>query len=187
MSAEKIIERITQDAEKQIHDIISEAKKQSQSITKNAKVDADKEAESILEKGKLESENQKKIMISKATQDIRRDLMNAKEEIIEQCFTQALDKLASLPDDQYRKLVTMLIRAGKKRLGENCTLSVSRSIDKEIAQQEGIAVQGTIPSIGGIIMHSADGKITIDNTFENLLGRKKDDIRIHVGKILFPS
>jgi len=187
MSAEKIIERITQDAEKQIHDIISEAKKQSQSIMKNAKVDAEKEAELILQKGKLESENQKKILISKATQDLRRDLMNAKEEIIERCFTQALDKLASLPDNQYRKLVTMLIRAGKKRLGENCTLSVSRPIDKEIAQQEAISVQGTIQSIGGVIMHSADGKITIDNTFESLLGRKKDDIRIHVGKILYPS
>ena len=186
MSAEKIIERITQDAEKQIHDIIHEAKKQSESITKNAKVDADKEAESILQKGILESENQKKIQISKATQDIKRDLMNAKEEIIEQCFTQALDKLASLTDNQYRKLVTMLIQAGKKRLGENCILSVSRSIDKEIAQQEGIAVQGTIPSIGGIIMQSADGKITIDSTFERLLNRKKDDIRIQVGKLLFP-
>jgi len=50
-----------------------------------------------------------------------------------------------------------------------------------------VAVQETIHAIGGIILHSADGRITVDNTFEGLLNRKKDEIRIHVGKLLFPS
>jgi V/A-type H+-transporting ATPase subunit E len=186
MSVEKIIERIQNDAEKQIKHIMDEAEKQSQTILKSAKVEAEKEAESILMNGQLESENEKKILISKAIQDIRRDMMNAREEIIEQCFSQALEKLASLSDDPYRKLVIALIKAGKKRLGENCTLSVSRTIDKEIAKQENVTVQGTVKSRGGIILHSADGTITIDNTFERVLNRKKDEIRIHVGKLLFP-
>jgi vacuolar-type H+-ATPase subunit E/Vma4 len=48
-------------------------------------------------------------------------------------------------------------------------------------------VKGTVASRGGIILHSADGAITIDNTFERLLSRKKNEIRIHVGKLLFPT
>lgn len=187
MSAEKIIERIKNDAEKQIQRIKDETDKQSATILKNTKEEAQREAEKILQNGRLESDNAKKILISKTTQDSRRDMMNAKEDIIDLCFSQALQKLGGLSDDQYKTLITTLLKAGKKRLGEQCTVSVSRSIDKEIAKQEAVAVQGTVKSIGGIVLHSADGAITIDNTFERLLDRKKDEIRIHVGKLLFPS
>jgi V/A-type H+/Na+-transporting ATPase subunit E len=187
MSAEKIIERIKNDAEKQIQQIKDETEQHSKMIIKTAKAEAQQEAEKILQSGQRESESAKKILISKAMQDVRRDMMNAKEEIITQCFSEALQKLGSLPDDQYRKLVISLIRAGKKRLGDHCTVSVSRAIDKEIAKQEAVSVQGTVKSTGGIVLQSANGAITIDNTFERLLDRKKDEIRIHVGKLLFPS
>ncbi|PNX48525.1 MAG: hypothetical protein BV459_02210 [Thermoplasmata archaeon M11B2D] len=187
MSAEKIIERINNDAKKHIKHIMDEAEKQSEQIIQNAKAEAKRQAESMLKNGQLEGENAKKILVSKAVQDVRRDMMNAKEEIIDLCFSQALENLRALPDDQYTALITTLIQAGKKRLGNDCTVSVSRTIDKEIAQKEGVAVQETIHAIGGIILHSADGRITVDNTFEGLLNRKKDEIRIHVGKLLFPS
>lgn len=187
MSVEKIIERIKTDAEKQVQHIIDEAEKQSHIIINTAKAEAEREAAAILKVGQLESENAKKILLSKAMQEIKRDMMNAKEEIIEQCFSQALEHLASLPEDRYRKFVMGLIRQGKKRLGDDCTLSGSRPVDKEIADKEKVAVRGTINSIGGVILHSSDGTITIDNTFERLLSRRKDEIRIHVGKLLFPS
>jgi len=186
MSAEKIIERIKNDAEKQREQIIDEAEKQSKILLKTTKAQAEKDAESLLRNGQHESDNAKKILVSKAIQDVRKDMMNAKEEMIELCFSEALEKLGSLPDDQYRKFVVTLIRAGKKRLGEDCTVAVSGTIDSEIAKQEKVAVQGTVKSRGGIILHSADGTITIDNTFERVLNRKKDEIRIHVGKLLFP-
>ncbi|PNX46551.1 MAG: hypothetical protein BV459_06170 [Thermoplasmata archaeon M11B2D] len=187
MSAEKIIERINNDAEKQIKHIMDDAEKQSELILQNAKAEAKRQAESMLKNGQLESDNAKKILVSKAVQDVRRDMMNAKEEIIDLCFSQALEKLRALPDHQYKTLIATLLQAGKKRLGNDCTVSVSRTIDKEIATQEQVAVQGEISAIGGIILHSADGRITVDNTFEGLLNRKKDEIRIHVGKLLFPS
>lgn len=187
MSAEKIIERIKSDAEKQVKHLMADAEKQSQNIIKTAKAEAQKESEAIHSKGQLESENTKKILISKATQEVRREMMNAREEMIEQCFSQALEKLGALPEDQYRRFITMLLKDGKKRLGDKCTVSVSRSSDRDIATQENLTVQDTLKSIGGILMQSADGKITIDYTFERLLNRKKDEIRIHVGKLLFPS
>ncbi len=187
MSAEKIIERINSDAETQVQHLMAEAERQSQTTIKTAKAEAQKEAEAILSKGQLDSENAKKILISKATQEVRRDMMNAREEVIEQCFSQALEKLRSLPEDHYRRFITTLLKEGKQRLGNTCTVSVSQDRDRDIAKQENLAVQGSLKSIGGILMQSADGKITIDYTFERLLDRKKDEIRIQVGKLLFPS
>ena len=187
MSAEKIIQRIQKDTEKQIQHMMEESEKQVKAIIQKAKEDAKQDAETIIRNGEIDSENSKKIMISKATQDIRRDMMNAKEEMIERCFSEALEKLKNLPDASYRAFVKTLIQTGKKRLGNQCSVSVSRAIDSEIAKEENVSVRGTIHSIGGVILYAPDDKITIDNTFEGLLNRKKDDIRIQVGKLLFPS
>ena len=38
---------------------------------------------------------------------------------------------------------------------------------------------------GGVIIISDDGKIKLDNTFEGILKRRKEQIRLKVGKLLF--
>jgi V/A-type H+-transporting ATPase subunit E len=187
MSTEKIIKRIQTDAQAQQQQLLTNAETQSRLIIKEAKTQIEKEAKSLLQNGQLDSENTKKIMISKAIQEVKRDMMNAREEIIEQCFTQALEKLASLPDDQYKKLILSYLRTGTSRLGTHFSIKPSRPLDTDIAKQQGIPVQDGMQSIGGIILQSPDGKITIDNSFESILDRKKDELRIHVGKLLFPS
>ena len=45
--------------------------------------------------------------------------------------------------------------------------------------------ESKIESIGGIILKSIDGKIIFNNTFEGILKREKERIRIKVGKFLF--
>ena len=64
-------------------------------------------------------------------------------------------------------------------------IQTSKPLDKEIAKKHNIPVQGTIESCGGIKLISENGSITIDYTFEGILKRKKQDIRILVGNILF--
>jgi len=62
---------------------------------------------------------------------------------------------------------------------------VSKDEDKEIAKNLGLKVTGNVDASGGIILTSGDGQITLDNTFDGILERKKDRIRIKVGKLLF--
>ena len=49
----------------------------------------------------------------------------------------------------------------------------------------GLKVTGAVEASGGVILKSSDGGITLDNTFEGILKRKKNEIRIKVGKLLF--
>lgn len=62
---------------------------------------------------------------------------------------------------------------------------VSKDEDKEIAKNLGLKVTGNVDASGGIILTSGDGQITLDNTFDGILERKKNRIRIKVGKLLF--
>lgn len=185
MSAEKIIEQIKKDSEKEIKQIIGEAEKQAKNIIQTAKNEAKVEAEKMLETGKQRSENLGRVLISKANNDAKREFMNAKEKIIDECFTKAHHELSILKGERYERLVRKLIKEGQEKLGNDCTVLVARDVDKKIATDFGIKIMGTIDSCGGVILRSADGKVTLDQTFDSILQREKDKIRIIVGKLLF--
>ena len=185
MTAEKIIEQIKKDSEKEINQIIKEAEEQASRIINDVKKEAEQESDKIQFDGKKQSENIKKILVSKANQDIKRDIMNAREKIINESFTKAHHELSILKGERYEKIVKKLIEDGKKKLGETCKVFATRSIDKKIAENLDIKIAGTVESSGGVVLKSADGKVTLDHTFDGILKREKDKIRIKVGKHLF--
>ena len=185
MSVEKITQQIKKDSEKEVKQILSDAQKQAKQILEEAKKEAQNEAEKILENGKKQSENVGKILVSKAHQESKRAMMNAKEGIIEECFIKAHSKFSKLNEAEYKKTVRTLIENGIKKIGGDCQILVSRSTDKKIVQDIGLNVTGNVEASGGIILLSKNGKITLDHTFDGILKREKDRIRIKVGKLLF--
>ena len=185
MTAEKIIEQIKKDSEKQIGQILKEAEKQANSIINTAKEEAEIESEEILSDGKKQSENIKKILVSKVHQDVKREIMKAQESIIEECFTKAQHKLSTLDEEKYKKIVSKLIKDGCEKLGGQCTVIISRDIDRKIAESMGLKIIGTLEASGGAVLKSDDGRIILNNTFDGILKREKDRMRIKVGKLLF--
>jgi len=185
MSVEKIIQQIKKDSEKEIKQFLKDANSQAKEIINHAKKEAETEAGKIISDGKKQSENHQKILVSKVNQDTKREIMKAREKIIDECFIKAQHGLSILKQERYEKIISKFIGNGKKKLGENCTVKVSRNIDKNIADKFGLTVSGNIESSGGVILISADGRITLNYTFEDILKREKDKIRIKVGKLLF--
>jgi len=185
MSAEKIIEQITKDTTAEIQKIQKETDAQVKQIISAQKQQAQDEAEKIVADGEKQSDSIKKIQISQAHQEVKRDIMNAKEKLIENCFSQASEKLAKLSDSDYTKIVTSLMQKGADKLGKNCSVVISKELDRTIAKKLGLTVSGEQKSSGGILLVSNDSRITLDNTFEGIIKREKQKIRIHVGKLLF--
>ena len=185
MSAEKIIKQIQKDSQNEIKQNIKNTDKIVKEILEIAKKEAEEQVKKIEEQGKQKNENLRKILISKASQDAKKQIMVAEEKIIEECFVKAQHALSTIEPKKYKEIVTRLIIDGKKKLGENCIVLVSRDIDREIAKSQGLKTGETIDACGGIIIRSQDGKITLDHTFDGIFRREKDKIRIKVGKLLF--
>jgi vacuolar-type H+-ATPase subunit E/Vma4 len=185
MSAEKIIEQIRKDTQKQIRDINRNAHLQIKTIKNDMKEKAESEAKAILDQGKKHSENLKSIQISKAKQELKREIMNAKESLIEECFIKAHHILSTLDESTYKSIVSRYMKDGCRRLGKECTVIASRPLDNRIAKKVGLKVTGQIESSGGILLSSKDGRVLLDNTFDGILKREKNNIRIKVGKLLF--
>ena len=185
MSAEKIINQIKKDSQKEINQILKDAEKEAEIIITTAKEEAKKQVEKIQTDGKIQSENITKIHVSKANQDMKREIMNAREKIIDECFVKAHHKLSTLSEQKYKNIVRKLMRDGQKKLSGDCTVKTSRPIDKQIAKDLGLQISGSVESSGGIILMSNDGRILLDHTFDGILKREKEKIRIKVGKLLF--
>ena len=185
MSAETIIKKIKSDAEEKAKEIKKEAEQEADNIKNEATKKAKKQSDDIIEKGKQQAENRKKILISQAHQNAKRKEMNAKEDIINTCFSKALKHLENVDENEYTTLIKQLIKQGRKQIPGECTLKISREADKTIAKQLSIPVSGKISATGGVVLVSKNGTITIDNTFEGILKREKDRIRVKVGKLLF--
>lgn len=185
MSAEKIIEQIKKDSEKEIVEIKKEAEKEAQTIILTAKKQAKEEAEKIIENAKKQAENVHRIIVSKEHQNIKREIMNVKEEIIEDCFVKAHQKMSIVKEKEYEDTVSKYARSGIKKLGLDCSVLISRCEDKKIIERLGLKSSGNVEASGGIKIVSKDEKIILDYTFNGILRRHKDKIRNKVGKLLF--
>ena len=185
MSAEKIIEQIKKDAEKEIKQIQKDAETEAKKIIDDAKKQANLESDKILENGRVQAENTKRIIISKENQNIKREIMNAREKVIEDCFVKSHQKLSTIKGKEYEDTVTKYVKTGVKKLGKDCGVLNSRAEDKKIIEKLGLKSAGTIEASGSVKFVSKDGRITLDYTFDGILKRDKNKIRNKVGRLLF--
>lgn len=185
MSAEKIINQIKKDSDKEVSKIKKETKQTMDNLIKQAKENGKEEAKKIIEDGKQKSRDKKKVLISHAHQESNREKMNAREEVIDKCFSEAKQKLSNLSEEKYKKIVDSIVKKSLKRISGDLKIYISRKADKKIAEKNDLEIAGKIDSIGGLIISTTDNKISIDNTFEGILKREKDEIRNKIGKMLF--
>ncbi|HHO57443.1 MAG TPA: hypothetical protein ENJ70_02700 [Thermoplasmatales archaeon] len=186
MAIEKLLARIEEDARKEIDEIIKAAEGEAKRIIEGAREEGKKEAEKITKKGKKEAERARDRIISAAKREARMMITNAKEEVIQQCLEIIREKMASLPSKEYKKIVEDMVKDAIKE-GGDYVLFYSRKEDKKIAEKLNIDVEGKIDAIGGVVLKAKDGSKEIDLTFDFLLERKKEEIRIMIAEKLFEN
>ena len=185
MSVEKIINQIELDAKQEINEILKEADKQANKIIKDEILKAEIESKKIISDGEKKSNSINQIIISKENQKASKKITQIKEEIIETCFYNAQQKLKKFDAREYENILTNYIKKGINQIGKNINVKISKENDKEIVKKFGLKVIEKTNSIGGLILISNDGKITLDYTIEGIIKREKDRSRIEIGKILF--
>ena len=186
MAIEKLLARIEEDARKEIDEIIKAAEGEAKRIIEGAREEGKKEAEKITKKGKKEAERARDRIISAANREARMMITNAKEEVIQQCLEIIREKMASMPSKEYKKIVEDMVKDAIEE-GGDYVLFYSRKEDKKIAEKLNIDVEGEIDAIGGVVLKAKDGSKEIDLTFDFLLERKKEEIRIMIAEKLFEN
>lgn len=184
MSLERLIQRIREESENEINSIISEAEEKAKEIVEEEKEKGRKDAEKIKNTAIKDAERIKEKIIAGAKRKARMYMTNAKEDVIKLCFDTVRKKLMELDGEKYVEVVTKMVEEVIKEMGDAYIIS-TRKEDKKIAKKLGLEIKGKKEGIGGIIIKSKDGSKEVDLTFDFLLDRKKEEIRISIAKKLF--
>src|SRR3972149_798772 len=177
-STRVITEMILQEAQKSAEHIIQEAQKS---------------AEHTLEK-------QRQLGVQRAN-ELAQSLLK-KEKLIANVLEEAKNKLRTLTESKeyipiLEKLITEagIILGGKELevlLNErDSTLSLkldklAREISEKTEFETKLRLSKEKPKvIGGAMVRTTNGKVIMDNTFDDILGRREKDLRSKIAKILF--
>jgi len=95
---EKIIDRISGDAQAEIDVILNQAKAEAAEITAKYEAQAKAEADDILSRGTRAAAEREERLVSVAQLECRKAQLAAKQEVIDATFQLALKKLLALPE-----------------------------------------------------------------------------------------
>jgi len=201
---EKIVSSILSDAKFKADSILEEAKKKSNSILEEGEKVALMEKEKILEDGKKMSTMRYQQIISEAKMNSRRMELDAREEVIEESFKKAEEKLgeiASSDSAKYKeslneiimeaaleigggKLVIFLKQEDVSKISDSIS-SIELDIKEKTGNETNLEIGKNINTIGGAIIKTKNGEIEVNNTIEARMQRYKKSLRSEVARILF--
>ena len=198
----KIVESIMSVAQEKADVIIQDANAEVSQINAKAEKTAEAEKLKILENGKKQSDMRYQQIISEAKMNARRAELDAKEDVIEAAFNQAIGELkvkASSGDDEYNNSLSNMIKEAADEIGGNDLILQLNEADTQKIKSD-LSSQGSdsfelgginftlgepIDAIGGAILKTANGDIEVNNTIEARLDRFKSILRSEVAEILF--
>ncbi|WP_010681228.1 V-type ATP synthase subunit E [Acetivibrio cellulolyticus] len=195
--AEKIKDKILEDARLQAEANIKIAEEEAENIIRAASTDAETKRKQIIEKAELEAVEVRKRLIAVAELEARKQKLKAKQEVVDEAFDMALTRLINLPDIEYQSILGEMILNSVETGIEEVLLSSKDKlrlpsgfiddVNKKLVQRGLIGnlhISDETRNIsGGFILKSGD--VEINNSFEAIIRMKRDDIEAEVFKALF--
>lgn len=193
----KIKEKILQDAEQRANEILEKARIQAKDIVLKAKDSAALKVQDVAQKTAHETNEKKRIIHSIVELEMRKDMLAAKQEMIEKVFDTVLDRLNHMESSRYEKvLFDMLVAAvetgeeevllseeGKKKLSPDFMNKLNSSL--EVLGKKGkVTLSGETRNIAGGFVLKSEG-VEINNSFEAIVKLYRDDVEPKVAEMLF--
>ena len=117
---EKITQRMEDDAQREINEVLTAARAQAEEIARRSREQADRESAAIAARGESAAAEREKRLESMAEMESRKLVLATKQEVLDEAFTMALEKLCTLPDEEYIELLAALAvkaaRTGREKV-----------------------------------------------------------------------
>ncbi len=191
---ERIIEQIKIDSRQNAEKIIAEAQVEADRILDEAMKSTEIECREIISKGKEDAKVIERIANSSSEQVQRKANLAAQRQIIDEVFAAALQKLRSLPDNDYFLVLHRLANknaengAGEILLSEEDKKRMPADFVEKL--NEKLTGKGTltlaedcVETNGGLILRY--GGIEINCTFASLIDGKREQLSDKLNKYIF--
>jgi len=143
--------------------------------------------------------------VARTKMEARNRKLLFREKILSEAADAAISKLAGISrDEAYERLLVNLILEGVRELGtRRARLSLNKedsrlfgesarlakleeALTRELGEKTSVEVSPEpIDCSGGVVVGTQNGRVSYYNTFEEILGRRKDEIRSEVARKVF--
>ena len=186
---DKITQRIGADTQAEIDRILADAAAQAEAAADKFRTQAEAEDRDLLAKSERAAAEREERLVSAAQMEARKTLLTAKQEMVERAYQRALEKLRSLPQEQYVELLAKEA-APELPLGDGVVANLLNKVAAGVsAFAQGTAMlavsEETRDISGGFILK--DGRIEVNCTFDALVRAEREQTAGEVAKLLFPE
>ena len=173
--ANKESETIIEGAQAQVKAIMEEERAKSASM----KAEAEKEVKRLLE----EQRNERTAW---ARLEAKRILAEAKEDAIKGVLEDFFDVLVTMrKSPEYKKFLNNAVNQAASELGGKVVIHVAKGEGASVPKLKDAKVVEDLEGLGGAIVESVDGKVSVNLTLEMLLDTQRDELRKQVYEKLF--
>lgn len=196
MALENIINRIIDDAKKKADEIKGEARVEADRIADKARKKAKSLKGDILAETEDEAKKEEKRILSLARLEAKNMVLAQKRAVINDVFDEALKKLKSLTDEEYRDLIKkMLLKVGiedseelivssddRKRINNEFLKEINKALKSQGRKGELRFSDEKREIEGGFILKK--GKVEFNNSFSALVEVVREDLEPKIAENL---
>jgi V/A-type H+-transporting ATPase subunit E len=194
---ENITGRIQADADAEIAQIRQDAAAQVEQIQADYEKLSRQEAEEIVEKGQKMADERGARLVSAAQMEAKKMTLAAKQEVLDEAFALALEKLTKLPEEEYVTLLANLIvkasstgheqvilnQVDRARYGVKACVKANEQLEAA-GKVGGITLsEQTRPIQGGLLLSS--GAVEVNCALETLVRLSRTELTHEVSELLF--
>jgi V/A-type H+/Na+-transporting ATPase subunit E len=190
------VKKVSDEALNEMVQSVAESKSAALEVVTRKMVEAQAEAVRISEQQRRQAEALKRQIIGSAEMTSRNRTLEIIEENLNSAFSQSLKKLeSSTSGADYVRIVKSLVLEGIEEVGGNDFVVSANARDQQVLQQviesvstdKGVKISRSASrlsnSVGGVVVSSADGFVTFDNSYEARLERLKPELRKQIAQL----
>lgn len=190
---QKIIDKILSDAKHDAGEMLSEALKKAEALVAAKQSEADAEYDLSVEEARKAGEEVVRRRLTVADLEVKKLLLSAKKQAVDEAFEESLKKLLALPKEEYTVLVGSMIASAADDgdvvvISENDKNVLTKAVFDKISAKIGkkLTLSDTFGNFKGGVMLLGKG-VDKNLTFESELALLRDEVEPEVAKIMFSN
>lgn len=179
---QELVESITHDAKLQAADILRHAHKDIQKYNEETEQLIAAKRQQLHAQAKIKEQELLQRIEAKRKLEAMQQTLRCRQELIDETFEAARQKLEKLPPAQRKKLLDQLWKKASSQISIAQVTAAEK--DMQTMRKKCRKVRST-PGIGGFIAENKDGTIRVDMRFETLLEDVKTKKSSEIAQVLW--
>jgi V/A-type H+/Na+-transporting ATPase subunit E len=182
MGLETVIKDIMGAAQTEVNMVNADADAEVSQILDDARQTAKKIMGDRLAKAEDDIKRLRQQEISSANLEVKRTMLNARKEVLDKVYDNAIETIASLPETKQEELLKAIIDENDSNGSKIYSNKDSEELVKKLSSLE---YTGNIDCIGGLIIENDNGTVRLDYTYDIIMKNVNEQSLKQTSDILF--